>query len=165
MVMRATLCTVLGVVFLLASIYGLMGVLQAASLFVGVRALLNANLWGSVFLVSLVVSVACFVAAFRTQESTPSRLSSATGLVLFAFSIWFVIPVIYDLLAIDSCLDRGGSFDYVNSVCDFSTNHPNISIFSRHGFRLTTFVIFSLVGLKLLVPYLHNYLSRRKHAL
>jgi hypothetical protein len=142
-----------------------MGVLQAASLFVGARALLNANLWGSVFLVGLVASVACFVAAFRTQRSIPSLLTAAAGLVLVVFAIWFASPVIHDLLEIDSCLDRGGSFDHVHSVCDFSTNHPNISTFSRQGFRLTTFVIFSLVGVKLLVPYLRNGLSRRKHAL
>jgi hypothetical protein len=165
MTLRTKIFAVLGVMFLLASIYGLIGVVQAASLFVGVRALFNGNLWGSVFLVSLIASVACFVVAFRTQRTIPSRLSLATGLVLVVFAIWFVIPVIHDLLAIDSCLDRGGSFDHVRSECDFSTNHPNVSTLSRQGFRLTTFVVCSLVGLKLLVPYLKSFLSRRKHAL
>lgn len=162
---RAKIFFVLGAVFLLVSIYGLLGVLQAASLFVGARALLNANLWGSVFLVGLAASMACFVNASHIKKPVSSWLWPATGLVLVVFAVWFVLPVIRDLLAIDSCLDRGGSFDHVLSACDFSTNHPSISTFNRQGFRLTVFVVFSLLGFKLLIPHLRNWLSGRKHAL
>ena len=106
--------------------------------------------------------MACFVNAFRTKKPVSSWLWPAAGLVLVAFAAWFVFPVIYDLLAIDSCLDRGGSFNHALSACDFSTNHPSISTLSRQGFRLTAFVIFSLLGLKFLVPYLRDWLSGGK---
>ena len=49
MTKRAKILFVLGIAFLLISIYGLMGVLQAASLFVGVRALLKCQSLGLSF--------------------------------------------------------------------------------------------------------------------
>ena len=47
------------------------------------------------------------------------------------------------LLAIDSCLDSGGSFDYVAGVCDFTVSqpaHPAISM-SLAAVSLVMFVI------------------------
>ena len=154
MTRRTIILSVFGVVFLLVSIYGLLGVIQAASLYIGVRALLNANLWGSVFLIGLAASISCFISVFHTNNFSPSGLSTVTGLLLTVFAAWFFFPVVPEFLAVDSCLDRGGSFDYVLSVCDFSRNHPSITILSRHGFRLTAFVILFLAGLKLIVPAL-----------
>lgn len=33
-------------------------------------------------------------------------------------------PATAEFLAIDACLDAGGSFNYAQSVCDFRTSHP-----------------------------------------
>ena len=34
--------------------------------------------------------------------------------------------------AVDSCLDSGGSFDYVNMKCDHTSNHPFVPFKQRH---------------------------------
>ena len=47
------------------ALYSFTGVLQAAMLFVGERAQLNAAIWGSVFLLALAMLVACSVALWR----------------------------------------------------------------------------------------------------
>jgi hypothetical protein len=50
---------------ILLAIYSATGVLQAAMLFVGERAQLNAIVWGSVFLVALAILAACTIALWR----------------------------------------------------------------------------------------------------
>lgn len=62
---------------------------------------------------------------------------SPTGTSPSAFSRWFLpagalaaavlignSPRLRIWLAIDTCLDRGGSFNYVAAACDFQRNHP-----------------------------------------
>ncbi len=161
---RNKLLIVLGILLLLPSLYGLLGVLQAASLFIGLRALSNANIWGSVFLTFSALSGACFFAAFRTSQKAPSLASATIGLLLIAFALWFGFPIIHDLLALDSCIDRGGSFDHLLSVCDFTQSHPAISTLQRQGFRLTAFLIFSPIGLLLVVAYWRSVLLQSKKA-
>ena len=60
-----------GVLFLLASLYGLMGFFQAVMLFTGERALKNSNIWSSVFLVCIAVSARCFAARRPTPALPP----------------------------------------------------------------------------------------------
>jgi len=56
---------VLGVVCLLMAGYSLIGVLQAAMLFTGERALRNYQVWGSATVLFLAFAIACFVWAWR----------------------------------------------------------------------------------------------------
>ena len=37
-----------------------------------------------------------------------------------------------EFLAVDSCLDSGGSFDYTRMVCDHEESHPFIPYSHRH---------------------------------
>lgn len=164
---RAHMFSVLGAAFFVLSLYGLGGVLQAASLFTGPRAFSNANLWGSVWLVALVVSVLCFDQACVEVPkflSPPAWLSAIFGVSLFAAACWFVFPVVADLVAIDRCLDSGGSFDHVKSVCDSTATHPDMSTFNRQGFRLVSFVVLSLWGARCVLPFLRSK-RRKTHAL
>jgi hypothetical protein len=71
---RSTLLIALGCVLVIVSLYAFAGVIQAASLFGGVKALRNGNLWGSLSLVSLVLAVTCFFRA-RPSPVLSSRLA------------------------------------------------------------------------------------------
>jgi hypothetical protein len=41
-----------------------------------------------------------------------------------------------EFLAVDSCLDAGGSFDYTQSRCDHVDNHPFVAYSDRHATAL-----------------------------
>jgi hypothetical protein len=50
------------------------------------------------------------------------RLIGIAMLLVAAAVAW--VPL-NRFLAVDSCLDGGGSFDYSNGICDFEQNHPD----------------------------------------
>ncbi len=66
---------VLGVVCLLMAAYSLVGVLQAAALFTGERAVRNFQVWGAASVVFLVCSVACFAWAWRVVRRQRAALA------------------------------------------------------------------------------------------
>ncbi len=124
-----------------------MGFFQGIMLFAGERALKNANLWGSVFLLAAVTAVRLFLAARAPgSPSSPRLLVARRALrgVAFAFALWILFPVFRDVVAIDSCLDNGGSFDHVRSACDFEQSHVTLSLFERQGFLLVAALVFAL---------------------
>jgi len=55
-------------------------------------------------------------------------------LVIAASSVlgWIALGYGRELLAVDSCLDSSGSFDYASMVCDHAENHPYIGYTQRH---------------------------------
>jgi hypothetical protein len=66
----------------------------------------------------------------------------------------FVLPLGYlardygsEFLEVDSCLDRGGSYDYTKHKCDFNKNHPYIPYIGRKTSLILTCIPLSLVGL------------------
>lgn len=124
-----------GLDFAAAALYTLMGVLQSLSLFTGDRALRNVNLWGSLFLVSLSVSVFLLAKAAQVQLGFVAR--KLAGVMSVAVAVWALWVLAAHELAIDDCLDGGGSFNYVHGVCDASANHPALSLAVTHGFVLT----------------------------
>ena len=46
------------------------------------------------------------------------------GITVLLFAVW-AITLFDEMSAIDSCLDRGGSYDYERHECDFEENHRN----------------------------------------
>jgi hypothetical protein len=55
------------------------------------------------------------------------RISAARLALLLSAALVVLIlssPRVEHWLAVDSCLDLGGSFDYVAGICDFSKSHP-----------------------------------------
>jgi hypothetical protein len=142
---RAVFLTGAGV-FLLVALYGLLGFFQAAMLFTGIRALRNSNIWASVFLVGAGLSILCLQAARKRASPLPNWRRNVLRLfflsvcaLLSAGALWRLAD---DYAALDSCLDRGGSFEYVRSVCDFSFNHPAVSVFSWRGVFITAALVF-----------------------
>jgi hypothetical protein len=130
----------------LASVYCFMGVLQAASIFTGERALFNGNLWASL---SLLFGFGA-VHLFGSARSTANRVSPRVARFLTVF--WAAIflaaawQIVSHLLAVDRCLDQGGSFDYVRGGCDLVSSHGVISISKTHGFLLLTAALSALHG-------------------
>ncbi len=68
------------------------------------------------------------------------RLAAVT---LILFGVFLALQPISYARQVDSCLDRGGSFDYENHRCDFGISHPAGSSVSRsaiyYAFALISF--------------------------
>src|SRR6267143_1169202 len=68
-----------------------------------------------------------------------------------------------EFLAVDSCLDSSGSFDYAAMACDHMQNHPYIPYSHRHPAipRIAVFAgtvaVFGLVGFCLSRPRNHGH--------
>ncbi len=133
-----------GVVFLLASLYGLMGFFQAVMLFTGERALKNSNIWSSVFLVALALATVCFASSRRQRSGRATHVRAVLLAVCLLFSAAAAWRVAGDYLALDSCLDLGGSFDYVRSVCNSAGSHAVVSLFAWRGFFITSAFVFAV---------------------
>ena len=165
---RSRLLVVAACALLVLSLYSLAGVLQAAMLFTGAKALRNANLWGSIAIVSLVGATTCLWLAgksgARTSGKSHSRLRGAVGVVAVVLASCLFWPVIRDFFVIDRCLDSGGSFDYVLSVCDMATNHPHLSLPEYQGFRVVASLVLGLPGLLLLFGLMQNHRQPRNSA-
>ncbi len=147
-----------GVLFLLASLYGLMGFFQAVMLFTGERALKNSNIWSSVFLVCIAVSAFCFGASRPKPAVRPAYWAVLRAFLLSICSLLSVAAawrVASDYMTLDACLDIGGSFNYVRSACDLTGSHPSVSLFAWRGFFLTASIVFAL-------PVLLAAVRRRK---
>ncbi|CAN5180106.1 hypothetical protein BH24GEM2_BH24GEM2_07700 [soil metagenome] len=70
------------------------------------------------------------------------RLLGVLFLAASAFLLW---PYVSAFLAVDTCLDSGGSYNYVTSTCDFHQSHP-----SRSFYESVTFwagIVLGLLGL------------------
>ena len=91
------------VLFLLASLYGLMGFFQGVMLFTGERALKNSNIWSSVFLIAVALATVCFAASRPEQPKRTALSIIGICFLLSAASAWRVAT---DFMAVDACLDR-----------------------------------------------------------
>lgn len=61
-------CGCVAALMLIVSLYAAMGVLQAGSIYVGGRALQNLRFWGSITVLSLIVSVVSGLCALRSSK-------------------------------------------------------------------------------------------------
>jgi hypothetical protein len=67
------------------------------------------------------------------------------------------VAYVRELIAADSALDSGASFDYMNGKADYSANHPFIPFSQRHG----TLLVISGVSLGTAVVYASFITSAR----
>jgi hypothetical protein len=49
-----------------------------------------------------------------------------------ALALWPALGYVREFVAVDSCLDAGGSFDYAHSRCDRAEPHPFVAYSERH---------------------------------
>jgi hypothetical protein len=133
-----------GTFFVLASIYAFMGVLQAASLFTGGRALYNGNLWGSLSLLFVFCAAHLFAANGRGMSQLRSGTAKLIAILWAAIAAWATWQVLAHILAVDRCLDDGASFDYVLGQCDMKYSHEVISLWKTHGFLMVVAIVTAL---------------------
>ena len=77
-------------------------------------------------------------------------------LVLAAVAVigWLAWGYGREFVAVDSCLDNSGSFDYVTMTCDHAEDHPIIPYSQRHpmvpaiGILAGSLIVCGLVGLR-----------------
>lgn len=55
----------------------------------------------------------------------------------------------YEQSLVDSCIDAGGSYDYLNSLCDHQTKQPFIPMMARFPLLVNGGMLLSVVGLVL----------------
>ena len=67
--------------------------------------------------------------------------------VLLVGALLFLgITYVREALLADSCLDSGGSFDYLRMTCDRELSHTFIPYYQRHGALFAIAVIATLVA-------------------
>ena len=135
-----------GAFCVLASVYCFGGVVQAASLFTGERALANGNLWASLSLLFGFATAHLFCSARQTAtrfRPSVNRFLTAFWAAIFLAAAW---PVLSHLLAVDRCLDQGASFDYLRGECDLASSQSAISLAKTHGFLLVTAALAAIHG-------------------
>ncbi len=59
------------------------------------------------------------------------------ALILFLVAGALAWPCVSEFLAVDRCLDAGGSFNYATASCDLTANHPYVDVWERHALSLT----------------------------
>jgi len=156
---RSSLLVTAGSLLVLVSLYTFGGVIQAASLFMGVKALRNANLWGSLSLISLTLAVGCFLSVRKSSAPTSPLTRAVCSCVAFGLAAWLLWPLVSDLLAADRCLDQGGSFNYVESACDMANSQPYVSLLDRQGFRVVGALVFGILAV---IALRSNFSSSRR---
>ena len=70
------------------------------------------------------------------------------------------IPFVREHISADSCLDRGGSFDYEAQVCDTEHNHPYDPFTERHK-KALPLVLIGAAGAASCTTWL--FLNRRRN--
>jgi hypothetical protein len=142
--------------FALASIYAVLGVLQALSLYQGERALWNVNLWASLALVAGVM--AWQVAPKAALTSRMSTWRRVIPWLQAGLALYFAWQVLRHLVAVDACLDHGGSFDYLAGVCNMQESMPYVPLHRTHGFPIVATLVLGLLAVR---RYLHLRNARR----
>jgi hypothetical protein len=139
-----------------AAIYGLLGALQAASLYQGSRALWNQNLWLALTFLALVVA-SLIVWPGIVFGAPRSGFANSTYFWL-AVAMLAACPPIKQFLGMDACLDAGGSYDSIQGRCSMTTSHPYIPMHRTQGL----FMVVSAISLALaLLSYVWSRRTER----
>ena len=81
-------------------------------------------------------------------------------LVAVAPAVWILSA---EFLAVDQCLDSGGSYDYAAMACDHEESHPYVPLLDRRGSLLLGTAGAALAGLvvAMIVPFGKKTAPRR----
>jgi hypothetical protein len=139
----------------LAALYCFGGVLQAASLFTGHRALLNFNHWAGLGVLALSASIFIALAPWRWIRSVPTSVLAVYGGTSLLISIAIAVPVVLELGAASQCVAIGGSYNHVESLCDHQETHRALSMWQHGGFRISSASVLAGVGVAALacIPF------------
>lgn len=84
---------------------------------------------------------------FYWERWTKPRTPMVLAIGAFLFAAVLTWPAVSEFLAVDGCLDAGGSFDYALGRCDFVTNHPSRGVWEGHVLSLSGALVFALATL------------------
>lgn len=68
-------------------------------------------------------------------------------ILLFLPSVVLVTLYMFEAQDVARCVDGGGSWDFLNGLCDQQTKHEYMSFMTRHGFWVNSGMLVSIVGL------------------
>ena len=74
-----------------------------------------------------------FATRIDSEMLSPAKLQRASALLLVV-GVLLLSPVavyVKEFIAVDVCLDAGGSYDYSTGECDISASHPYVPFSSR----------------------------------
>ena len=73
------------------------------------------------------------------------------AVVTAVVAVTTIAPVVNQYLSVDRCLDKSGSFDYKNNVCETAANHPYAPDTQGHQGRAFVFWSAGVVSVAALV--------------
>ncbi len=80
--------------------------------------------------------------------------------VLFIVALFALLtplgPCLYEAVSVDTCLDRGGSYNYRLAACDFNEDHPCVPFLERY-------VLVTIIGMVLFLGFSGFALQARRH--
>lgn len=86
--------------------------------------------------------------ADTTQKLNNMKTALIISLFIFLLPLSFLIKdYSFEFLAVDSCLDSGGSYDYDNNKCDKKADHPYMQYSTRKKALILSCTSLSLIGL------------------
>ena len=85
------------------------------------------------------------------------RKSSILALGAAILTVVLAWLFVSEFLEVDRCLDAGGSFNYASGQCDFKSNHPYVSFWSRYWSWVAIVLAITAAALGL-------HLRQRSHA-
>ena len=94
--------------------------------------------------------------AIRRKPLLPVVLLAA------AAAAWMPLVVTYasEFIAVDRCLDSGGSYDYRRHTCDHERNHPHLAFATRHPRLIAAIPAAAIASGVLVVGALLMFVSR-----
>jgi hypothetical protein len=77
--------------------------------------------------------------AFKSSRANVNMSKKRTrwlvvALIFGLITVWNAAPYVAEFFAVDECLDRGGSYDYLQRQCDFALAHAYIPWDERHPY-------------------------------
>jgi hypothetical protein len=72
------------------------------------------------------------------------RIIRFLGIALILGAVAVVWSPLRTFLAVDACLDTGGSFDYVKGMCDYARSHPYLA--QGNAVRVAVAVLLAAAG-------------------
>ena len=66
--------------------------------------------------------------------------------MLVGAPLFLSLSYVREALLVDSCLDSGGSFDYLRMICDRDVSHAFVPYSQRHGALVALVVLATLVA-------------------
>jgi hypothetical protein len=82
------------------------------------------------------------------------RIIRFIGIALVLGAVAVAWSPLSTFFAVDSCLDAGGSFDYVKGVCDYTRSHPYLARDSTA--RISVAALLAIGGLAAIVAASHR---------